>query len=212
MVFLDDTNFTGQFPAKFAGGNAADLPGAPRGLYDAWFAEDTETLYISSDGTTWDLEYPLGNLNTGVPDVRCRLFKTGTQSISSGGNVDVTWGGESYDTTGMHSTVSNTERITIATKGIYEIKACIRMNTAFDNGSLRATLNHFDDSAATTVNIGSQTTYEPSGGIAPSVSFSAEAELDVNDYLTINAFQNTASSEDISVTGTFFSVRLVKAT
>lgn len=212
MVLLDETNWGSRPNVPLRGGLASALPANPAGLFDAYYATDTEAWYLSTDGTTWDVEYPLGNLNTGVPDVRCRLFKTGTQSISAGGNVDVTWGGESYDTTGMHSTVSNTERITIATKGIYEIKCCIRMNTAFDNGSLRATLNHYDDSAALTVNIGSQSTYEPSGGTTPSVFVGAETELDVNDYITVNAFQNTSSSEDISVTGTFLSARLVKAT
>lgn len=212
MVLLDETNWGSRPNVPLRGGLASALPANPAGLFDAYYATDTEVWYLSTDGTTWDVEYPLGNLNTGVPDVRCRLFKTGTQSLSAGVAADVAWAGESYDTASMHDTATNNERISITTKGIYEIKCCIRMNTAFDNGTLRATINHYDDSSAQTLNIGSQTAYEPSGGTTPSVSVCAEVELDVNDYITVNAFQNTSSAEDIATSGSFFSARLVKAT
>lgn len=214
MVFVDDINFTSQFPAKLAGGEAAELPVAPRGIFDAWFAADTQNLYISSDGLNWDLIYPMGNLNTGVPDVRCRLRKTGTQSLSSSSAADVLWDAESYDTDSMHSTGSNTERIVINTKGIYTVHANIRMNTTFDNGTIRASLIHHDDSAALNLTVAQQTAYEPAGGtgVQPGVCLSTELELDVNDYLLVNAIQTTSSSEDISSTGTFFTARLVRVT
>jgi hypothetical protein len=46
-----------------------------------------------------------------------------SQSIPTGVDTALTFGSESFDTTSMHSTSSNTSRITIATAGIYRYSA-----------------------------------------------------------------------------------------
>lgn len=51
------------------------------------------------------------------PAVRC--LKTGNQSIGRNNWSKLVWGTEDFDTDGMHSTVSNTSRITFNDEGLY---------------------------------------------------------------------------------------------
>ncbi|MBA7547101.1 hypothetical protein ES705_39503 [subsurface metagenome] len=49
----------------------------------------------------------------------CKLWRTAAQSIPDGSITNVIFDQEIYDTDGMHSTITNPERITIKTAGIY---------------------------------------------------------------------------------------------
>jgi len=56
-----------------------------------------------------DLDTTLGRL------ARCMIFNNGTQSITSGAFAALTFNAEDFDDSSMHSTSSNTSRITIPT-------------------------------------------------------------------------------------------------
>jgi hypothetical protein len=58
-------------------------------------------------------------LPSGSPLERCKATKSGAQTINSASVTDVVWGAEAEDLPGWHSTVSNTERITIHEDGFY---------------------------------------------------------------------------------------------
>ena len=51
--------------------------------------------------------------SAGTSFVGCRLTKSASQTISNSTDTALTWDTETYDTDGFHSTVSNTDRITI---------------------------------------------------------------------------------------------------
>jgi len=51
----------------------------------------------------------------------CRVGNSANQSIPNTGDSVVTFNTEAYDTDGMHSTVTNTSRITLNTAGLYEV-------------------------------------------------------------------------------------------
>jgi hypothetical protein len=57
------------------------------------------------------------DVNNFIVPPMCRLEKSAGASITSGSAF--TWNVESFDTDDMHSTSSNTERITINTAGVY---------------------------------------------------------------------------------------------
>ena len=50
---------------------------------------------------------------------RCRLYNSAAQTASSGSNLTLLWDTETYDVGSMHSTASNTSRITIPSDGYY---------------------------------------------------------------------------------------------
>jgi len=56
---------------------------------------------------------------------RCRLWSTAAVSATTSTYTAMTWDSEDYDTDGMHSTSSNTSRITIATDGLYQLSGAI---------------------------------------------------------------------------------------
>ena len=56
----------------------------------------------------------------------CRLTRTVvTQSITNNTATAITFDNEAFDTDSMHSTVSNTSRITINTAGVYHFSAAV---------------------------------------------------------------------------------------
>lgn len=56
---------------------------------------------------------------TGSPPA-CRVFNSAAISLANNTQVDLTFDSERFDTDNMHSTVSNTGRITINTAGLYQ--------------------------------------------------------------------------------------------
>lgn len=62
----------------------------------------------------------------------CRVRRTTAQSINNNTETAITFDAERYDTDGMHSTSSNTSRITINTAGIYTIGATLELAAATD--------------------------------------------------------------------------------
>jgi hypothetical protein len=70
--------------------------------------------------------YTAQNINNLIVPPMCRLEKSAGASITSGSVF--TWNVESFDTDDMHSTSSNTERITINTAGVYLVTFTYTLN------------------------------------------------------------------------------------
>lgn len=60
--------------------------------------------------------------SAGTTPIVCRVHKTANQSCTNGANTVLTFEAESRDTNGLHSTVTNTSRITVTETGDYEIE------------------------------------------------------------------------------------------
>lgn len=56
---------------------------------------------------------------------RVKAIATAAQSIPNASYTALTFGGESWDTDGMHSTVTNTSRLTAATPGLYHVMGMV---------------------------------------------------------------------------------------
>lgn len=94
---------------------------------------------VTKDGAVGDTQYGadvidvlgslavLGGLSTdelmarklNVPAIACRLNRVADQTITSGVATSILFTNESYDSDDMHSTSSNTSRITFQTAGLY---------------------------------------------------------------------------------------------
>ena len=59
----------------------------------------------------------------GVVDISCKVTKSASQSIPNATLTAITWNQESYDTDGMHDTVTNNTRVTFNTAGKYSVLA-----------------------------------------------------------------------------------------
>lgn len=79
--------------ANVSQGTEAARPAAGQaGRY--YYATDTLALFYDT-GSAWRLVSPAIRF--------ARVFKTGNQTLSDGTATDITWNGESFDTSGMHS-------------------------------------------------------------------------------------------------------------
>lgn len=119
--------------------------------------------------------------------IGCRVYNTGNQALATGVYTAITFDSERYDTDGMHSTSSNTSRITINQDGKYHVGACVsyaphvtgqRFVTIYLNGTTYIAYTRPVSDAAD----GSYTT------LACDYQFSA------GDYIEVRMYQNTGGN------------------
>lgn len=137
---------------------------------------------------------------------RGKATQTGTgQALTTATYTGVLFNSEDYDTTGVsHSIVTNTERIVITTPGLYTVAASVTF--ASNATGIRK--------ASITLNAGTTVVNDSRGAIAGSTTtcnMSADISLAANDYLWVQAYQNSGGnlSLDTSVGSTWLSVRWV---
>ena len=115
---------------------------------------------------------------------RVRVYNSGSQTVAP--SLAVLFNSEDYDTDGMHSTSTNTGRLTAVTAGIY---------TAGFNGRLQAIAAgaHVDTWLEKN---GTAIAYDrraKSGGSLELVQIVTTVELAVDDYLTVGVAISTGS-------------------
>ena len=79
-------------------------------------SNQNDWMEVESDGANWAL--------AGIPAIsRCRAFNSGALTVTAGNTTALTMNSETYDIGAMHSTVTNTSRITVpaAGAGLYQI-------------------------------------------------------------------------------------------
>lgn len=122
----------------------------------------------------------------------CSVFHNTTQSVSSGSGTILNANSETADNDAMHSTVSNTSRITINTAGRYQFQA----NVQFAGNVTGYRQIQFQVNGATVfatdrmISVGSNDT------IFSCVAFRT---LIVGDYVEVNVFQNSGSSLNVTL-------------
>jgi hypothetical protein len=129
-----------------------------------------------------------GDAASGNSKPMCRVYNNADLSIATATFTALTFNSERYDVGGMHSTTTNTSRITIPTSsgGVYHIGASVRFasSTAGTTRLLRLYLN------GATYITGSET--GPVGGTGDTqLNVSCDYKLTAGDYVEAVVFHNT---------------------
>lgn len=83
--------------------------------------------FVSEGSGNWrESSRRLAAASAGGWDKCCRVYNDATQAIADSTDVVITFNQENYDTDTMHSTASNTGRITFTTAGVYGVIGNLR--------------------------------------------------------------------------------------
>jgi hypothetical protein len=135
----------------------------------------------------------------------CYLSKSANQSLANNTSVSITFDTEQFDTDGFHSTVTNTQRITIPTGKAGKYLFIGQLAYASNSTGLRyATLNKNG-----TTNFGRAMNAAISGDVTWLV-VSSVINLAEGDYVQMNADQNSGGS--LNALGTGIDVTTLSAT
>jgi len=141
----------------------------------------TTTIYTTSPLTT-------------LGDIRARAYNSGNFSLTSGTAAVITLDSERWDTDTIHSTSSNTSRLTATTAGHYAISGSAEFAASGAEGRryLEILLN-----GATVLAVQDCLTKpnDPADTIRCSVS--TTYTLSATDYVELRAFQNAASTLNV---------------
>jgi hypothetical protein len=165
----------------------ADLTVANATAGNAILASDFSTLFTNSN-------------NYRVPAM-C-VLTAGSQVIANTTATALTYSSEVVDTDAMHSTSSNTSRITIATAGVYLFTCQLAAAGSGAAGSrILATLNKNGAEAVT--NGARVDTQNPTASSSLAISLSLALSCAVNDYFEWVIFQSSGGNR--TVDGSTFS-------
>lgn len=140
-------------------------------------------------------------LSGGFP--HCSILESTAQSVSNSTATDLTSNEENSDIGGMHSTSSNTERVTVPAGegGLYRADSVV--NYALDADGYRV-LN-FKKNGTTDFNVAICPVN--SGAVQTVLSGGRSLVLVAGDYLTVNVFHNAGAA--LNITMLDFSVRWI---
>jgi len=124
--------------------------------------------------------------------VGCTLSTTAGQSISNSTITAVTFGSEDIDTDAFHSTVTNTDRITIPSGkgGKYLIYGQVR----YDTNSTGRRVVYIQLNNTTDIAVGEDT---PGASTKTTIKTSIIYSLAVGDYIRLNTFQTQGTSQSL---------------
>lgn len=131
----------------------------------------------------------------GTSKAACRVYKSTAFTHNSTGNwLTVTFDSERFDTQGIHSTVTNTDRLTIPTSwgGLWFVGASM-------NWAANSTGSRF-----ARIRVNATTEIAEAGGVNTGASlgvpitFSTVYRMSVGDYFTLDAYQNSGGSLDVN--------------
>ena len=127
----------------------------------------------------------------------CQVYISTPQAIPTGTPTVVTFDSEAYDPDDLHSTVSNTGRITVKVAGVYTVSAWVVWDV-HDTGTRRCRITvNGTDVAGQTVNMDGAT-------IDVDACCSREVLLAVGDIVRLAAYQT--SGGDLNLTTATFGV------
>lgn len=128
---------------------------------------------------------------SGANFVGCSLTKSGNQTISNGANNPLTWDSEQFDTDSFHSTVTNTERITIPSGkgGYYLFTAAVRFNA---NSTGRRYIELYKNGGGTP-----EAVMETEPGQYNHNVLAVVVSAVATDYFTLDAYQSSGGNLDV---------------
>jgi hypothetical protein len=142
---------------------------------------------------------------TGEPFISARVYSTSAQSIPNVTESALTFPLEDHDTAAMHSTVTNTSRLTVVVPGYYEVGACCQFALSAA-GTYRAVyIKRFNSSGVLQETFAANTI--SSAVPYPIVQASAPTRVScaTSDYFEVHAGQDSGGSLNTHISGgTYF--------
>lgn len=132
--------------------------------------------------------------NNAVP--ACSVYNSSGIAIANNSGTYLTFNSEDYDTDGIHSTVSNTGRLTCQTAGIYHIWGVVEF--AANTTGIRSLFIRLNGGNLVVAN----STNAPSVG-ANSLPVSRDIELDEDDYIELGVYQNSGGALNVQRTADY---------
>jgi hypothetical protein len=128
----------------------------------------------------------------------CRLTRTGNLNVPNITDTFVPFNEEVFDYGGLHSNVTNPNRITFVKSGVYLVGGGVQLSasTAYTNVSLSVRMNGSVDIVFERV---PGTTTSASQLIATSTVY----EFDVGDYIELVVFQSSAAARTLELVGEY---------
>ena len=155
-----------------------------------WIGPGTDNQVLGSQGADKDARWVTLAL-TDISVISVGVSKTSDQTISDATWTAITWNNTRWDPTDMHDSGGNTERLTIATAGLYYVEAHVVFNqhaTGYRYILLREGIASTRD----------QTEYaNPDGSLASNMHIGRVLNLAVDEYLAIDVLQTSGGDLDI---------------
>jgi hypothetical protein len=224
-VYIDTDDFLGfQFDAYNDSGAAItiDLDHAHmhRGItYDDWVPNlarldgsaglrmDTagivgDSLVMDADGEIYsdlilhsDIVLATGGIK-GSTAIGARVYDSANQSIVSGTYTTITFDSERFDTDGIHSVVSNTDRLTAQRDGVYLISATIRFAT--NSTGIRWVGIRLNGTAYIVI-----ADQNATSGYSTRITLTTLYELSTDDYVDLRVWQNSGGALNVEAVGNY---------
>ena len=168
-------------------------------IYDLAVDDYVELFVLQASGGSLNVrynanmspEFSMQLIEVGRPipeDIGARVYDTSDQTLSTGTWTALTFDTEDYDTDTIHSTVSNTSRLTCKTAGKYIMVGTIYWeSSAVGARAVRIFLNN-----TTNLVLNRQPVYGSDGQNATAIY-----ELDVDDYVELHAQQESGGDLDV---------------
>ena len=122
-----------------------------------------------------------------------------TQTVNTGSTTTLTFDSERYDSDGLHSTSSNTSRLTFPTAGKYTVK--VYVNVAANASGYRYTDVRLNGSTVIAIDTRTAVTTDTGGG-----SLVFDYDFSAGDYIETRLFQNSGSN--LATTARFAATRI----
>lgn len=159
---------------------------------------DPNTIHNPATGTvapaTWgdvirdDLEFL-------IDPPTCSVFDAGGQTVTNDTITSLSADSENFDNDAMHSTVTNTGRITVQTAGRYEFYA--RVNFQANSTAAKRRVIQLRKNGTTTFTVMSVPNVED--GNSQTISGALKDTMGVGDYYEVRALQNSGISLTVTL-------------
>lgn len=121
----------------------------------------------------------------------CRVYRTTDQSIPNNTQTAITFDAERHDTDGLHSTVSNTGRVTITTAGVYQLTGSAHFaGNATGYRELAIRLN-----GATLITRARE--LSPTAAVGAALNVSTAYNLGAGDYVEMTVHQTSGGALNV---------------
>jgi len=135
-------------------------------------------------------------LATGAPSAR--VYNSANISVANFSHQYLTFNSERFDNDSIHSTSSNTDRLTAPSAGVYLIQAHVRFaSNATGTRALRLQVN-----GSTLIALRSQAAVAAGYG-QTELEISTTYKLAANDYVRVSAFQDSGGALNVEAGGNF---------